>query len=94
MYSILFFCLKIQMARWSGRPGPGVLTEEAEEGMFCFKICWKLTFYMLSLSFPLTLLWLLVQFQWKLGGDAQPDMNNNFSTEVWMFMSLYARQRS
>lgn len=49
MHSILFFCLKIQMARCSGRPGLCVLTEEVEERM-----CWDLLkahFFPCSLSF-------------------------------------------
>lgn len=70
MYSILFFCLKIQMACWSGRPGPAALTQEAEERMFCFKSAESSLLSAFCLFFlPLTPLWLPLQAQWMLGGD-------------------------
>lgn len=52
MYSIPFFCLKIQTAAGRdgpARPGPGVLTEQAEERMFCFKSAESSLFSALSL---------------------------------------------
>lgn len=54
----------------TSRPGPGVLTEEAEERMFCFKSAESSLFFRtLSFSLALTPLWLPLQVQWMLGGD-------------------------
>ena len=82
MHSILFFCLKIQMARCSGRPGPGVLPEEAEERMFCFRPAESALFFMLSLvlSFPN-----LTETEWRVADCSITGGQTNQTTHLYIF---------